>query len=717
VYPSDEFRSQYETNEPVFYASLVIIVFLFTAIVFFIFARFMEHRQSKLEDKAARAVAVVNSVFPEQIGQRLIAGGEQQRTGKVQLDSYFGSRNTKELSGIAKPMADLFMDTTVLFADIAGFTAWASTREPSQVFMLLESLYYQFDKTAQKRGIFKVETIGDSYVAAAGLPTPRTDHYIAMAKFAGDIMDTMDMMTQQLEVDLGPDTSSLGLRIGLNSGAVTAGVLRGDRARFQLFGDTVNTAARMESTGACGRIQISQSTADLLAESGKSSWFIARQDKVDAKGKGLLQTYWLLHRHSITDNDLHGCSTNSTADSADSHSSQNLGLFMDPKKARLVNWNVEILSSLLLKLTNQRRAAKVDNSPATVMKELESNVTSYRNVLDEVVEVMDLKCPEKQISLEVPLMEPLPELDPKVYSQLKLYVASIASMYHDNPFHSFEHASHVTMSVIKLMNRIIAHPNDYVNQNRHHGKSDFNECIFGDVLTQFSVAFSALLHDVDHSGVTNATLVQEQTEAAILYGNKSVAEQNSIDVAWHLLMENDFVDLRQAIYVNKSEFLRFRQLVVNTILATDIMDKDLKQLREERWLNAFHTADASMCKDACNRKATIIIEHLIQASDVAHTMQHFHIYKKWNEQLFMEMHKAYKDGKTDNDPSDGWYKGELGFFDFYIIPLAKKLDICGVFGVSSHEYLSYAKQNRMEWESKGLQIVEEYKAKAAKEFG
>ena len=99
-------------------------------------------------------------------------------------------------------------------------------------------------------------------------------------------------------------------------------------------------------------------------------------------------------------------------------------------------------------------------------------------------------------------------------------------------------------------------------------------------------------------------------------------------------------------------------------------------------------------QDAINRKATIVIEHLIQASDVAHTMQHWHIYTKWNERLFLEMDRAYRQGRINNDPSANWYKGELGFFDFYILPLCKKLKSCGVFGVSSDEYLNYAEKNR-----------------------
>jgi hypothetical protein len=87
------------------------------------------------------------------------------------------------------------------------------------------------------------------------------------------------------------------------------------------------------------------------------------------------------------------------------------------------------------------------------------------------------------------------------------------------------------------------------------------------------------------------------------------------------------------------------------------------------------------------------------------------VYQKWNERLFKEMYEAYLSGRSDKDPSIGWYQGEIGFFDFYIIPLAKKLKECGVFGVSSDEYLNYAVANRREWEDKGEFAVEVMKVK------
>jgi hypothetical protein len=151
-------------------------------------------------------------------------------------------------------------------------------------------------------------------------------------------------------------------------------------------------------------------------------------------------------------------------------------------------------------------------------------------------------------------------------------------------------------------------------------------------------------------------------------------------------------------------------------MATDIFDKELKLLRDSRWDTAFHgEKESAILKESIDRKATIVIEHLIQASDVSHTMQHFFIYSKWNERLFKEMYFSYLAGRTEKDPSAGWYNGELWFFDNYVIPLARKLKECAVFGVSSDEYLTYALQNRREWERKGNEICSTMKAKAERE--
>jgi hypothetical protein len=232
--------------------------------------------------------------------------------------------------------------------------------------------------------------------------------------------------------------------------------------------------------------------------------------------------------------------------------------------------------------------------------------------------------------------------------------------------------------------------------------------ITSDPLTQFACIFAAMIHDVDHHGVTNMQLVQEQDPLAIIYDGSSVLEQNSVNVAWNLIMEPQFNALRMTLCASASEAKRFRQLVVNAVMATDIMAPDLKAARNSRWNKAFAPVPQEEdYADTINRKATIVIDHLIQASDVCHTMQHWHVYRKWNERLFIEMTKAYMDGRAEKNPADTWYHGEIGFFDYYVIPLAKKLADCGVFGVSSDEYLIYATKNRDEWEARGEEIVRE----------
>ena len=162
---------------------------------------------------------------------------------------------------------------------------------------------------------------------------------------------------------------------------------------------------------------------------------------------------------------------------------------------------------------------------------------------------------------------------------------------------------------------------------------------------------------MDHDGVPNSVLEKESPE-------DPNAERHSIDVAFELLMQPKYVDLRLTIYKDEAEMRRFRQLVVNTIMATDICDKKLKELRERRWRKVF-TADDSCsfpqdCKEDDGRMAAIAVETLIQASDVLHTMQPWDVYRQWNEKLFAEMYKAYKEGRTDVDPSTFWFKGEIG---------------------------------------------------------
>eukprot|EP00980_Cylindrotheca_fusiformis_P008038 scaffold1710_cov120-Cylindrotheca_fusiformis.AAC.4 len=748
VYPSDTLEKKFETHNRAIYTSAVVVIFTFTVLVFLLYDFVVGRLQRKVMDRINKQDMIVANVFPSAIRDRLY-----QAQGNALQQRQLVGENTKGVgfesdTGTmgAAPLADLFPNTSIVFADIAGFTAWSSAREPQQVFILLENIYGALDHIVHRLNIFKVETVGDCYVAAAGLPEPMENHAIVACKFAREALKKMKEITHQMEISLGPDTAALDLRVGIHSGQVTAGVLRGERSRFQLFGDTMNTASRMESSGERDRIQVTQATADLLKEAGFARWLIPRSSTIFVKGKGEMQTYWvrkakspvakgsdMKSEMSTVDETIGTDGDESTGASSGEYELGPEGIHVLTKTERLVEWDVTLLTSLLQQIIASRGGVVKD---ITVLSTEEMSIGTNGTVLEEFAPIIPMKRFEAE-DLQHRRRPSSIEISDKVKCQLRGYLSNVASMYIDNPFHNFEHANHVTASVKKLLTRIV-NTDESNGLARGNNKSAENSNgvdlvdlaghsygITSDPLTQFSVVFSALIHDVDHPGVPNSQLVKENTRSAQIYKKKSVAEQNSVELAWDMLMQDEYEDLRACIYQTKEDLHRFRQLVVNTVMATDIVDKELQALRKARWETAFSgntLIDPSGKSeesetDRENRKATIVIEHLIQASDVAHTMQHWHVYKSWNEKFFMECYGAYQQGRADSDPSEDWYKGEIGFFDYYVIPLAKKLQSCGVFGVSSDEYLNYATANREEWAREGEALVKEYLAKYHRQQG
>lgn len=281
VYPSDAFRDQYITNSPLTFVISVASAFLVTILAFFIYDYVIERRNRKLTKTAEESAKVVATMFPGELREKVM----NQPKARYRFDGSAG------FEGV--PLAEIYENATILFADIAGFTEWSSTREPAKVFALLEGIFGAFDQVAAKMKVFKVETVGDCYVAVTGVPYAQRDHVLRMCRFASTCLSLFATTSRQLEEMLGIGTADLNLRVGIHSGQVTGGVLRGLRSRFQLFGDAMNTASRHESTGMPGRIHLSKETANLLREAGKEMWLQTRQDKVLAKGKGELETYWL----------------------------------------------------------------------------------------------------------------------------------------------------------------------------------------------------------------------------------------------------------------------------------------------------------------------------------------------------------------------------------------------------------------------------------------
>jgi hypothetical protein len=231
-------------------------------------------------------------------------------------------------------------------------------------------------------------------------------------------------------------------------------------------------------------------------------------------------------------------------------------------------------SSAILNLPNQA-ASKLTRRPSLL------HIVEKKTSLEEVQDIIYLPPFNRRVARKVQSLLEKTELPHEVAEQMHDYVSTIAHMYRDNAFHNFEHASQVALSMTKLLSRIVAPSDldwDENDTNQKHMATkvhDYSYGIASDPLTQFAVVFSALIHDVDHSGVPNAQLVKENTSIANLYKGRSVAEQNSVDLAWQLLMDPQYEALQKCIFQNKADMKRFRQLVVNSVMATDIVDKDL----------------------------------------------------------------------------------------------------------------------------------------------
>lgn len=178
-------------------------------------------------------------------------------------------------------IAERFEDVTVLFADLVGFSRWAASIAPEEVVEVLGHVFTAFDALTERHGLEKIKTIGDAYMVVAGVPTPREDHREVMARMALEMLEAVQRMREA--------GMSLDVRVGLHSGPVVAGVIGSRKFSYDLWGDTVNMASRLESHGLPGRIQVSEPTYLALRE----RFDFEPRGEVDIKSLGLVRTWWL----------------------------------------------------------------------------------------------------------------------------------------------------------------------------------------------------------------------------------------------------------------------------------------------------------------------------------------------------------------------------------------------------------------------------------------
>lgn len=182
-------------------------------------------------------------------------------------------------------VVDSFPESTIMFCDLVGFTAMASKTTPGKLVDFLNGIFSEVDLLVEKYGLEKIKTIGDAYMVAGGVPDYRADHASAVACFALELVERLPQLANRLK-------QPVKLRVGIHSGPVVAGVIGEKKFAYDLWGDTVNTASRMESTGNENKIHISQVTRDLLGE----CYEYEKRGSVSVKGKGEMETYYLLNK-------------------------------------------------------------------------------------------------------------------------------------------------------------------------------------------------------------------------------------------------------------------------------------------------------------------------------------------------------------------------------------------------------------------------------------
>jgi class 3 adenylate cyclase len=219
----------------------------------------LEQSLSELKREREKSERLLRNILPEKIADRLKNG--------------------------ESTIADNFQNVTVLFADLKGFTEFSQHTDAQHLVGLLDEIFSAFDHLAYTHGIEKIKTIGDAYMAVAGLPIARDDHADAVAAMA------IGMQTAFRDI-MASRSLGLEVRIGMHSGAVVAGVIGRHKFTYDLWGDTVNLASRMESHGEPSRIHVSEATQKLLGD----RYRFADRGEVTVKGKGPMRTFFLLGR-------------------------------------------------------------------------------------------------------------------------------------------------------------------------------------------------------------------------------------------------------------------------------------------------------------------------------------------------------------------------------------------------------------------------------------
>jgi adenylate cyclase len=253
----------YLAQEALFYRTFIVNIIANSAIlsgIIFYAVRQFTRAEERAEREHQRSESLLVNMLPPKIAARL-----KDRTGSE--------------------IADAYPQASVLFADMGGFTARASDTTPEELVRFLNGVYTKLDSLVERHGLEKIKTSGDAYMVVSGVPEPRPDHAADLADLALDMRDALAGLTD-------PKGRAVPVRIGIASGPVVAGVVGTRKFFYDVWGDAVNTASRMESTGEAGKIQVAPQTFQLLAE----RFELAERGVIEVRGKGPMRTWFLIGR-------------------------------------------------------------------------------------------------------------------------------------------------------------------------------------------------------------------------------------------------------------------------------------------------------------------------------------------------------------------------------------------------------------------------------------
>ncbi|KAL7493781.1 hypothetical protein ACHAWT_004269 [Skeletonema menzelii] len=508
-----------------------------------------------------------------------------------------------------------------------------------------------------------------------------------------------------------------------------------------------------------------------------------------------------------------------------------------PHVETLTDFASAILERRLTDVVRYRRESKLaDKSPVSSTSSVDGGGTNLSNGISKSVQGGETNLKKSTSPAQHDNDRIL--LTSRCRSQLRKFVKHIASMYHENYYHGLEHAVHVTMGANKLLDMLHDGSVEFLDSSNedfmasepylkaHQSEDDTDSLIpngskfsssergtaskpsstlppstaqhnqvNSDTFAKFAFVFAAFIHDVDHQGVPNARLVEEDDPICNTYGRISVAEKHSIKVAFRTLNESDYDEFRSTVYETNEDKLRLHRIIHSLVLSTDIASPERMRETKKRWHEAFSRPDPDHGSIAFSRlslagknattkeiatvqasklqlvscdvndtrregkyeargellmkrnsmttrtlqmeggqtieyfvsssnkddikaalRHSVMLETMLNIADVSHAMQSWELFCFWNRKLYEELYSAFKAGRSDNDPSSGWYENELNFFRGYIIPLSEKMHKSGMFGERGDEWTKNATRIRDRWKREGKRVSKEMINAARKDF-